>query len=69
MITIGNTVLFLSESEADVLREEVGTRCHAAELQGDGIIEIPNLLVASVGDAKALIDDQEPTVDWGRDGF
>jgi hypothetical protein len=68
-IPIGNTVLYLSEDEADDLRDELGTRCHAAELRGDGIIEIPDLLVASVGDARSLIDGQEPTVNWGRDGF
>jgi hypothetical protein len=68
-IQFGNTVLFLSEHEADDLREELETSCHAAELQGEGIIEIPNILVAAVSDAKALIDDQEPTVNWGRDGF
>jgi len=68
-IPIGNTVLFLSEDEADTLREELETRCHAADLQGEGIIEIPDLLAAAVGDAKALIEDQEPTVNWGRDGF
>jgi hypothetical protein len=71
MITfpIGNTVLFLSEDEADDLREELGTRSHAAELQGEGIIEIPDLLAVSVGEARTLTGDQEPTVNWRRDGF
>jgi len=68
-IPIGNTVLFLSEDEADVLREELETRSHAAELQGQEVIEIPDLLVASVGDAEALIDEQDEVVNWGRDGF
>lgn len=68
-IPIGNTVLFLSEGEVDDLREHLGTRCHAADLQGEGVIEIPDLLVASVGEARSLIDDQEPTVNWCRDGF
>ena len=68
-IPIGNTVLFLSEDEADDLREELGTRCHAAELQGEGVIEIPDLLAASAGEARSLIERQEPPVNWGRDGF
>jgi hypothetical protein len=68
-IPIGNTVLFLSEDEADDLREELGTRCHAADLQGEGVIEIPDFLVASVDEARSMIDGQEPTVDWSRDGF
>ena len=68
-IPIGNTVLFLSEDEADDLNEELGTCCHAADLQGEGIIEIPDLLAVSVDDARPLIDYQEPTVNWGRDGF
>ena len=68
-IPIGNTVLFLSEDEADDLREELGTRCHAAELQGEGIIEIPDLLAVSVGDARTLIGGTKQTVNWGRDGF
>jgi hypothetical protein len=62
-------VLFLSEDEADDLREELGTCCRAAELQGERIIEIPNLLAASVGEARTLIDGQGQTVNWGRDGF
>jgi len=68
-IPIGNTILFLSEGEAVDLRQELGTRCHAADLQGEEIIEIPDLLVASVGDAKTLIEGQEQPVNWGRDGF
>jgi hypothetical protein len=68
-IPIGNTVLFLSEDEADDLRAELGTRCHAAELQGEETIEILNLLAMSVGDARSLIDGQGQTVNWGRDGF
>ena len=53
------------------MREELGTRCHAAELQGEGIIEIPDLLAASVGDARSLIGqlDTEEVVNWQRDGF
>jgi hypothetical protein len=69
IIPIGNTVLFLSEDEADTLREELETRCHAADLQGEEVIEIPDLLVAAVSEAKALIGDQEDVVNWGRDGF
>jgi len=68
-IPIGNTIFFLSEDEADDLRDEIEIRCHAAELQGEGVIEIPDLLAVSVGDARTLIDEQEQTVNWGRDGF
>jgi predicted nucleic acid-binding protein len=68
-IPIGNTVLFLSENEADDLREELETCCHAAELRGEGIIEIPDLLVASVADATSLIGHHEQAVNWGRNGF
>ncbi len=68
-IPIGNTVLFLSEDEADDLREGLGACCHAAELQGEGIVEIPNLLAVSVDAARTLIDEQEQTVNWQRDGF
>lgn len=50
-IPIGNTVLFLTEDEADDLGEELGTRCHAAELQG--VIEIPDLLAVSVDDRES----------------
>ena len=65
-IPIGNTVLFLLEEEADDLREELRAHCHAAELQGEGIIEIPDLLAASVADARTLIEE---VVNWQRDGF
>ena len=56
-VPISNTVLFLSEDEADNLREQLGIHCHAAELQGEGIIRIPDLLAVSVGDAR-LADRQ-----------
>jgi hypothetical protein len=68
-IPIGNTVLFLSENEEGNLREELETRCHAADLQGEGFIEIPNLLTVSIDEVRTLIGDQEDVVNWGRDGF
>ena len=34
----------------------------------EGIIEIPDLLTVSIGEARTLIDDQKE-VNWGRDGF
>ena len=34
--------------------------------QSQGIMEIPDLLAVSVGDAKVLIDEQEEVVNWGR---
>jgi hypothetical protein len=37
--------------------------------QSQGIIEIPDLLAVSVGEAKLLIGEQEEVVNWGRDGF
>ena len=70
-IPIGNTVLFLSEDEADELREELETCCHAAELQGEGIIEIPDLFLLPVTEARSLVRELSggETVNWQRDGF
>jgi len=37
--------------------------------QHRGVIEIPNLLAVSVGEAKSVIEGQEQSANWGRDGF
>ena len=70
-IPIGNTILFLSNNEVELLRREVEACCHAADLQGSPNVILPDLLSLTVTEARSLMRELsgEETVNWQRDGF
>ena len=71
IVPIGNTVLFLNNSEKDALQNELVETIRSVELQGSLTVEIPDLLSLTVTEARTLLRELngEETVNWKRDGF
>jgi len=71
IIPIGNTVLFLNNSEAEHLHNELAEIINSSELMGLPTVEIPDLLSLTITEARSLLKElkSEEAVDWGRDGF
>lgn len=71
IIPIGNTVLFLNDSEADDLHDELAETIHSSELVGSPTVEVQDLLSLTLNEARSLLRElkSEKIVNWGRDGF
>ena len=71
VIAIGNTVLFLSNSEVDDLYAELAETIHSSELMGLPTVDIQDIFSLTIAEARSLLKElkREEAVNWGRDGF